>query len=716
MNVYSFPAIVAFVINFTVGFAIFFGNTRSSANRWISAFVLSLAVWNLSEIFVLASGSQQGATFAAHILYRAIFITPAIYVVAAYHFPPDESTSTLGPLFNLVVLFVPVILLLSSFPHFHIRLIPLSDSEDVYYYRIVIRPDFQSVSLLSTFFVYLFWGSIVILRKISALRTTTQKHRARLFLLGGTVFLVSSLMMFIVEMFAESTLMSYAAPTVLSSVVSGFFAVAVLRGRMFNSPRAMQSSVAYWLASSIVLTVYFMSVEAVTQGLLNYLRISSYAANALFVLGLVLMIRPLEMSIYETLGHFLNRDVNRYYHDMATFTREISNYLPAGELFRRVEVFLSHHFQVQRAIVLTRDEKSLDESLGHSFSDWRKQLDCLYTEQNCQVVHQLLKTKRAIEFHDIGRECDRTLCSQLESKNIRILVPVFADDDLIGILAIELKKSARGFTTEMRDALTSLANEVATAYHRNSTIEHMREKERRELRTQYLASLAQLTAGIAHEIRNPLGTISTSAQTLLTKRLPDKEDHELKQFIVIEADRLNKILTDFLNLAKLGPPNFESVSMGDVLQRLQTALTSSADHIEIRISNANTASEVITDRELLYQLLLNLGINAVDAIKERCKSDPDFSCSKGRITIGMSVQEARLNISVSDNGIGIPKERIGRVFEPFYTTKQTGTGLGLSICHNIAETLGGRLQLTSRKGETIFLFTCQVKNDRDSDE
>jgi len=114
MNIYSFPAIVAFVINFTVAFAVFFGNTRSPANRWISAFILGLAVWNLSEIFVLASGEQQGAALAAQVLYRIVFITPAIYVIASYHFPQTVSGVTSNGLFQLGVLLLPVILLMLS--------------------------------------------------------------------------------------------------------------------------------------------------------------------------------------------------------------------------------------------------------------------------------------------------------------------------------------------------------------------------------------------------------------------------------------------------------------------------------------------------------------------------------------------------------------------------------------------------------------------------
>ncbi len=706
MNIYSFPAIVAFVTNLTMAFVIFFGNPRSAVNRWISAFVLGFAVWNISEIFILASGSQQGATLAAQVLYRVIFIMPAVYVVSAYHFPRSVSKLTGSILFYVAVFLLPVVFLVSSFPNFHIRLISLSSSGTVYFYRIMVRPDFQSISLLTTFFVYLLWGSIVMIRKLPLLRTTTQKHHARLFLLGGFVFLIFSLLMFIVERFAQETLYFYTTSTILSSVVSAFFATAVLRGQMFKSPRGVRSSIAYSISSSIILAIYFLSVQAVTEGLLNYLKISSYAANALFVLLLVFLIRPLELRIHRTLDNLLSRDLNRYRHSMVGFSHEISNYFPTAVLFGRVGSFLSRQFHIQNVLVFLRDEQS------EHFIELSRQAGSRDIEKSDYLVKRLAETRAPIEFYDIDRNrIGEGIYSYLDSKGVRLLFPLLFAEELIGILGISVRKSGQEFTTDMIDALSIFANEVATAYQRNLTIEKIRDREQEQFRIRHLASLGQLTAGVAHEIRNPLNVMSASAQTLLKKKLNNDEENELKQFIVDEADRLNKILTDFLSLSKLKAPKYEAVSLEEILQRVHTAILPSSGEIEIRVSQENALPAINTDRDLLYQLLFNLGINAVDAVKERCKSDPDFSCSRGTVGFSTSVQDGRLYVSVSDNGTGIPQENLDRVFEPFFTTKETGTGLGLSISHNIAETLGGQIRVTSGKGETIFTFTCEIKRE-----
>ncbi len=708
LNIYSFPSVFAFVVNITIAFITFFRNPRSPVNRWISVFIISFAIWNVSEIVILASQSLQGAALGAQVLYRVIFIIPAIYVIAAYHLPGGTSTLTGSVTFYLAVFFLPVILLILAFPNFNIGLVPIPGSNAIYYYRIIIRPDFQSISLLTVFFIYLILGSVVVFRKISILRTTTQRRRARIFLLGGLLFLFSSILLFIVELFARQALYFYTASTLLSSVISIFFATSVLQGRMFKSPNTMRSGIAYSVASSIVLAIYFLGVQAITESLLYYLRISSYAANALFVLVLVFLIRPLELRIRRTVDIILSRDLNRYRHHMVEFSREISTYVPTVEFFRKIESFLLRQFNIQHVLIFIRSEKSGEQG----FSEWKGEFGSLNVGDNCYLVDYLRQHKSGVEFYDIDRtKIDASIYSLLESKGVRLLFPLFSEEELVGILAISSRKSGGEYTADIIEALTIFANEVSTAYQRNLAIDNMRKKEQEEFSVRHLASLGQLTAGIAHEIRNPLNVMSASAQTLLKKNLTQQEEKELKEFIVDEAGRLNKILSDFLRLSKLRPPSYKPVLLQEFFQKLKTSLTPLAGEIEIHLPAEGAPEIILTDSDMLHQLLFNLAINSIDAIKERCKSDPEFVCRNGIIYISTVFDGVKLAISVFDNGIGIPKERLERIFDPFYTTKESGTGLGLSISQNIAIALGGHIDVSSKKGETVFTFISDIKEE-----
>ncbi len=707
MNIYSFPAIAAFVVNLSMAFIVFFANPRSSINRWTSALVLSYAVWNISEIFILASGTEEGATLAAQILYRVFFLMPAIYVGLSYHFPRSFGKLAGSASFHIAVFLLPAILLVSSFPNFHIELIPFSGPGKVYYYRIILRQDFQSISLLTTFFGYLAWGTVVIIRKYSLLQTTTQKRRTHTFLLGAAAQLTFSFLALNQERVIPGTLYLYIASTLLSAGAGAIFVAAALQGRLFKSKTSFRSGLAYSIASSIILAIYFLGVQAVTESLLDYLKISSYAANALFVLVLVILIRPLEQRIHRAIESLTSRDINKYRRSMVGFSRDISDYLPTSDLLKRVEAFLLGQFNIQDVMIFLRDDKMT------GFAEWKRDTDRFEIATGEYIVARLRQVRGPIEFYDVDRRKVRdALYSYLSSHKVRLLVPLFAEDGLFGILAISTRKSGDIFSSEMIDALMIFANEVATAFQRNRIIERIREQEQEEFRVRHLASLGQLTAGVAHEIRNPLNVMSASAQTLLKKQLNQEEERELKEFIVDEADRLNKILTDFLNLSKLGPPKYEHVAPEDLLQRVQRAVMTSAGEINVRLSCGDAPPEVLVDRDLLYQLLLNLTINAVDAVKERCRTNTDFPCSDGSVVLTLRVDDGVLSLSVSDNGVGVPEKDTQEIFEPFYTTKETGTGLGLSISNNIAETLGGHIEIESKPGQTIFTFTCRMKKDR----
>jgi len=122
-----------------------------------------------------------------------------------------------------------------------------------------------------------------------------------MFLAGGAVQLAFSLMALNQERVIPATLYLYIVSTLLSAGAGAVFATAALQGRLFKSATAFRSGLAYSIASSIILAIYFLGVQAVTEGLLDYLKISSYAANALFVLVLVILIRPLEQRIRRTM-------------------------------------------------------------------------------------------------------------------------------------------------------------------------------------------------------------------------------------------------------------------------------------------------------------------------------------------------------------------------------------------------------------------------------
>ncbi len=218
-----------------------------------------------------------------------------------------------------------------------------------------------------------------------------------------------------------------------------------------------------------------------------------------------------------------------------------------------------------------------------------------------------------------------------------------------------------------------------------------------------LAAVGELSASIAHEIRNPLAAISGSVEILKNELQLSGENTRLMELIIKESHRLSKILSDFLSYARIGRPNYNKVELchliNDVVEIIQHH-DSFKPNIKINLETEDAIVYVAGDEDLLKQLLMNLTINACEA----------FEGKGGMITfkIVAASNENTVKLLVCDNGPGIPHGLFDKIFQPFYSTKKQGTGLGLAIVHRICSSLRLNLGVDSQPGAgTIFIIEFQ---------
>jgi two-component system sensor histidine kinase HydH len=232
-----------------------------------------------------------------------------------------------------------------------------------------------------------------------------------------------------------------------------------------------------------------------------------------------------------------------------------------------------------------------------------------------------------------------------------------------------------------------------------------RAKEQEELSEQLqqsekLASIGQMIATIAHEIRNPLGIIRSSAEMLVKKSDPDPDRiKKLSEVIVEEATRLSAILTDFLEFARPRSPDLKTIDLRDVISKVRNNLGQTIAERRIKWIDKDLNGFqplVLGDFDLLYQAFLNVAINAFEAI------DRD-----GTLMVAMQPDDARVRVDFDDDGPGVNEEDLAKMFTPFFTTHEMGTGLGLSVVHNIIAAHGGEIVVESEEGQglvfSIFL-------------
>lgn len=213
----------------------------------------------------------------------------------------------------------------------------------------------------------------------------------------------------------------------------------------------------------------------------------------------------------------------------------------------------------------------------------------------------------------------------------------------------------------------------------------LEEKERleRELhQNERLASMGRMVAGVAHEIRNPLGIIRSSAELLL-KRSGDGEDlnSRILRAIFEESKRLSQIVTDFLDYARPKQPKQEPVDLAKVLNQVLGFLESESGKHQVAVERAFEPGLLVTgDKDLLYRAFYNIFTNALQAMN-----------GPGRIRIEGRSENGRHVVGFSDTGPGFAPDALPRLMDPFFTTKDSGTGLGLTIVNNIIKSHQGQL-------------------------
>lgn len=258
-----------------------------------------------------------------------------------------------------------------------------------------------------------------------------------------------------------------------------------------------------------------------------------------------------------------------------------------------------------------------------------------------------------------------------------------------------------------------------------STARRLEQELRRRER---LALMGQLLAGVAHEVRNPLAGISSSAQVLLGRFEPRDERTRFVRAILDEVNRLDRIVTRLLQFARPGEPRLRRGELAPVVYRVIESNRDWLDgaNIETEVVIAEKVPEVWFDPDLVHQVLLNLVHNAVQAMPDggklelvvravRRRSPPPGrgrrqSDLKGKLQPRRAVSRRLVQVRVVDTGEGIPKEAMSQLFDPFFTTKASGTGLGLSICQSIIQEHGGNIQVASRRGRgTTVIFELPVE-------
>ena len=310
---------------------------------------------------------------------------------------------------------------------------------------------------------------------------------------------------------------------------------------------------------------------------------------------------------------------------------------------------------------------------------------------------RLVRWLKVNETHlDIPRHRDvLEFLTEAETETLRglgvaVCFPLMSMNRLIGILLAREKTSGDPLTKSEIAFISSLLPQAGIALENALLFKEQRERFRRMSRADRLATIGELAAGAAHEIRNPLTTIRSSLQYLEAKS-EDEPTRKLLGTALQETSRINDIVSALLAFSRPSDVVKELHDLRDTLAESLDLVTyqASSRKVEVRRNFPGDPLPVRGDRSQLKQMFLNLFLNAIQAMP-----------SGGTLSVEAIRKDGpKAVVSIVDTGEGIPENNLDRIFDPFFTTKKSGTGLGLSICYNIIKTHLGDIEVKSKLGQ-----------------
>jgi signal transduction histidine kinase len=331
------------------------------------------------------------------------------------------------------------------------------------------------------------------------------------------------------------------------------------------------------------------------------------------------------------------------------------------------------------------------------------------------LAEQCARTRRPCCLRDAARE--GKLPPLAGEPRSLVLVPLVAYDRVLGVLGVGDREGQGDldgavFHEEDEQFLSVLGAQAAIAVNNAQLFDQVRETEKRLretqgllMQTEKLAALGEMSAKVAHEIRNPLAAVGGFARRI-QRSLPEGDGNsEYAALIVREISRLEGILTEQLEFARLSKPRLASINLADVVRETLQLVRDEADRKGVQVLEdfASDLPEVLLDRDKVKQVLLNILNNALGAV------------SRGnRIQVRADHSGGDVRVEIANDGEPLPGEILESLFVPFATTKAGGSGLGLAVAYQIVKEHGGEIQVrTGVPWSVIFRISFPIRQNQD---
>ena len=676
-----------------LGAFVFMRKPESALHKVYAFFCLSISVWSYAYFFWLTADEESAALFWSRILMAAAIFIP----ITAFHH-----------LIKLINIRIPrrvivsnyafsLILALSNFGPWIVKSVT---QKDMFSYW--PNPGVLFHLHLLQFAVLAVWGLFIIKRQLRQAYGLRQ-NQLRLLFLAEVVGWGGGFLNY--PLWYDIPIRPYG--NILVSVYTLIFAYAMVRYRLLDIEIVLKKSLIYALLLILLLLPCYLLVvwgQLSAFGSINYVF-------SILTLGLFILVGffypKLRFRTEEALERALFRKRVDYRETLLRSSRDMVSIVDIKALSAKLVQTVGKSLGIEKVSLLldnaTNGSFHLEASAGLNL----EQSEHVSLSREGPLVQLLQQRKEPIvreelEWVPVGPETPQTVVT-MAKLCAEISLPIISKGKLIGILNLGQKEDKTIYSNEDLELLATLANQAAIAIENARLYENLKQSQDTLRRADRLSSLGLLTAGLAHEIRNPLVAIRTFTQ-LLPERYDDAEFREGFQGLALkEVDRICGLINDLLSFARPSKPNVAPENVNDVVENIARILETQAKEKGVVILRefGENLPKIWIDREQMKQVFMNLILNAIQAMREGGSINiSSRSISRnGAEPAGDFVQ-----VEIRDTGVGIPEENLQHIFDPFFTSKDEGSGLGLAVSHQIVQEHGGFVTVESQVGKGTAFF------------
>lgn len=697
---YSIPPLLAGSLVAACGLWVTLKKPRAVANVTFGLISLAICIWLIGMFMVYSSRSQEESLFWQKVVYVGVAYIPAFF----YHF----CVSFLGrPTCKLIVpnyLVGTLFLLLIPTPY-------LINGQYSYFWGYYPKAG----ALHPLFVVFFVSASLLSLRKlylgykesIDAVERTRIKYVFLAFMIG---YIAS--FDFIQSYGIEFYPLGYIFVSVWAIIVT----YAIVRYQLLDISLIFTKTkiLPYAEALSLSALAYFvilMLVRAFT-GSMHYLLAGILLAISTVFAGLI---ATFQKRVEGMIGEALFRERYNAYKTLTEFSRAMVSILDLPTLIQMILTTLQKVLGIQKISLFLLDKEKDRYVVASSNGLDTEAFKTLRLPAEEGLPYYLRCSKsilvRGELEHPANPTVNRVILHTLQLMESEVCLPLVNKDRLIGFINLGERKNKQMYSEEDLNLLTTLAQNAAIALDNAILYADLKRSQILVRRTDRLRSLETIAGGFAHEIRNPLTSIKTFIQLAPSRKNDAEFIDQFSQVVIEDVHRIERLINEILDYARYMEPKFTEEDLNEVV-------TSCLYFFEVKATGKSILLEkeldptlplVMLDRQQMKQVLLNLFLNAMDAMADR----------PGRLTVKTHrltkpSGETWVQIEVADTGSGISPSNLEHIFDPFYTTKhesgeREGTGLGLTIVHQIIQEHHGYIEVESTLGRgTTFYVNLRI--------